>query len=204
MSPDAQRACLAIFMRWPEAGVTKTRLLPVLGAEGAAALHRKLAEHTASIAREFRDVQSAQLVIYFTGGSPERMHAWLGEDIALRAQANGDLGSRLCDAFERECDQHDHVFAIGADCPTLTPAILRQAAAALQTHDVVLGPAEDGGYYLIGLKQPQPSLFEDIAWGESSVCRDTEVAAARVGLRVAKLPVLSDVDRPEDLAFCDL
>ncbi len=195
----SQQVHLVVFMRWPEAGRSKTRLIPALGAEGAAALHKQMAEHTVAVAREFCQKQDVHLSVCFTGATTKSMQSWLGRGIAFELQCEGNLGERLHHACEQHCESGVSFLIIGTDCPELSPAILAQANAALASHDVVLGPAADGGYYLIGLKQPCAALFTGIAWGESRVCHDTEVAAAAEGLCVAKLPVLSDVDRPEDL-----
>ena len=199
MIAPPQQGHLVVFMRWPEAGKTKTRLIPALGAEGAAALHRQMAEQTLAIARAFCGEHDVLLTVCFTGTTPDVMQSWLGQDIAFEMQVAGDLGARLRHTSEQHCAAGAYVLIIGTDCPELTPAVLERAAAAMVSHDVVLGPAQDGGYYLIGVKQACAALFEGMAWGESTVCRATEAAAAAEGLSLKRLSILSDVVRPEDL-----
>lgn len=202
MRADLGGGQLIVFMRWPKAGVTKTRLIPALGAEGASELHRRMAEHTVAVAREFCASRRATLSVCFTGAGVDMMQSWLGDGILFEPQSSGDLGDRLLQAFEAHCPSSDYVLVIGTDCPALSPDILEQAAVSLESHDVALGPARDGGYYLIGLKGAHASLFAGITWGGGDVYRDTLTAAVAAGLSVAKLPELSDVDRPEDLDAC--
>jgi rSAM/selenodomain-associated transferase 1 len=123
-----------------------------------------------------------------------------GGDLRYREQAGEELGQRMhgafVDAFE---ERGSRVVMIGSDCPGLTADRLGEALDALRRQDMVLGPASDGGYYLIGLSRPEPGLFEGIAWGGERVLTQTLSQADGLGLSVHRLGVLSDVDRPEDL-----
>ncbi len=187
---------LIIFTRYPQPGDVKTRLISSLGAEGAAALHRSMTLHTLNWARKFQRQHGAKVEIYFSGGDECRMAAEFGEEWTYRPQAEGDLGRRLAAAFTG-CTQPTVV--VGTDCPELSEREVTQAFADLSQHDVVLGPAADGGYYLIGLNHPVPSLFDGIAWGTAEVFAETQRAARTNGLAVGLLPTLNDIDRPEDL-----
>lgn len=188
-----------IFTRYPEPGKAKTRMIPVLGERGAAELHRSLTEITVGTIRDLSDSPAA--VIYYYGGTEEKIRVWLGDRFSYRAQRGADLGERLRNAFEEGfATGAGAIVAIGTDCPDLTPAILQDAFDRLLDRDLVLGPASDGGYYLIGLRRVYPELFASIDWGTSSVLATTRAIATRLGLSVAYLPELSDIDRPEDLA----
>lgn len=191
------RKALILFTRFPEPGATKTRLIPALGPDGAAALQRQLTEKALRQAEDFRLQGNVELEIHFEGGSPASMGQWLGQHI-FKPQAAGTIGERMEQAFSQAfaCGMAA-VVLIGTDCPGITADILRQAFQALRGNDLVLGPALDGGYYLIGLSKPHPFLFHDIAWGTSAVLQQTLSQAQ--GLQVYQLPSLNDIDRPEDL-----
>jgi uncharacterized protein len=120
--------------------------------------------------------------------------------VAVRRQLGAGLGERLVSAFgQLLADSADRAVVIGADCPDLEPAAIRRAFAALEQHDLVIGPAHDGGYYLIGLSRPAPALFDQVSWGTDRVCAQTLERADRGGLAVATLEILGDIDTPEDL-----
>ncbi|MEL7038875.1 MAG: TIGR04282 family arsenosugar biosynthesis glycosyltransferase [Cyanobacteria bacterium J06592_8] len=191
---------LIIFTRYPEPGKTKTRLIPALGAEGAAKFHRQMAEDIVKTVREFSFSNSVSLEIRYTGGSLELMQDWLGADLVYNLQGTGDLGDRLIgclqDAFDRE---KTAIIVIGTDCPDVSSDIFSEAYEKLQHQDVVLGPAEDGGYYLIGLSRFIPEIFVGINWGTSEVFQQTLAICKTLNLSVEFLPQLADIDRPEDL-----
>ncbi len=120
--------------------------------------------------------------------------------VTVRRQLGTDLGERLSAAFaEMLADSTDRAVVIGADCPDIGPAVIREAFTALGEHDLVLGPARDGGYYLIGLRRPAPTLFAGVSWGTDRVLQETLERAERDSLKVATLGVLGDIDTPEDL-----
>jgi rSAM/selenodomain-associated transferase 2/rSAM/selenodomain-associated transferase 1 len=198
------RRRLIMFTRFPEAGRVKTRLIPALGAEGAAALHRRLVLRTLRTAEIACRLCEADLEIRFDGGSEESFHHWLGDRYVFRPQRGGDLGDRMVQAFEESFGAAcQAAVIIGSDSPGLTPELLVAAFEKLASTSVVLGPAIDGGYYLIGLVRPVPQLFRGIAWGTGHVLRQsTEILA---GLRITPglLTPLDDIDRPQDLAVWD-
>ncbi|NES17420.1 MAG: glycosyltransferase [Symploca sp. SIO3E6] len=192
---------LIVFTRYPEPGKTKTRMMPVLGAEGAARLQRQLTENTLSQVKELAASRPLSTEVHFTGGTEQLMQAWLGADWNYRLQAEGDLGQRMASAFAASfAVGMTRVVTIGIDCPDLKASLIEQAFEALKQHDLVLGPAEDGGYYLIGLQRMVGDLFVGINWGTSQVRQQTVEIAEQLDLKVAFLPLLNDIDRPEDLS----
>ena len=192
---------ILLFARYPVPGETKTRLIPALGPVGAARLHRRMAEGAVAAARAVPTPHAgARITVCYTGAPIKAFGAWLGRDLQYSPQSSGDLGDRMGRAFRRTLESGPAAaVCIGSDVPALTPAILQQAFKSLGDHDVVLGPASDGGYYLIGMKRFHPELFSGIEWGTGQVWERTCEAASRMGLRAAQLPTLPDVDRPEDL-----
>lgn len=198
--PNAIPEYLIIFARYPTPGQVKTRLIPRLGAGGAARLYRQMAEQTLHQALPLTTQRSLEIGVWYTGGEAAAMAAWLGPRVVYHRQPEGALGQRLQAAFARAFAQgHGAVVAIGTDCPDLDTALLAEAFDQLQHHPLVLGPAQDGGYYLIGLRAPQPQLFQGIPWGSAAVLATTVERAHQLGLMPAYLATLRDVDRPEDL-----
>ncbi len=194
---------LIIFTRYPEPGKTKTRLMPALGAEGAAHLQRQMTEHTLAQVEAWlqqSNLPYTTVEIRFSGGDRPLMSQWLGDRWCYEPQGEGDLGDRLIRAFQSAFDQGcDRVLTIGIDCPEITATILQQATDALSSHDAVLGPATDGGYYLIGLTHLCTELFQGIDWGTDVVLQQTLDAATKAQLAIAQLTPLTDIDRPDDL-----
>jgi rSAM/selenodomain-associated transferase 1 len=198
--PDSNPEYLLIFARYPTPGQVKTRLMPRLGAEGAAQLYRQMAEQTLQQALRLASQRSLGIGVWYTGGEADAMAAWLGPEVDYHRQPEGDLGHRLKAAFARAFAQGPGaVVAIGTDCPDLDAALLAEAFDRLEHYPLVLGPARDGGYYLIGLVEPQPQLFEGIPWSSAAVLATTVERAHQLGLVPTYLPQLSDIDRPEDL-----
>lgn len=177
-------------------------MIPALGEKGAAELHRLLAEHTIRTVTDCLDFLS--VTIEYSGGSEEKIRAWLGDRFSYRSRTGNDLGEIMRNAFEEGfATGAGKIVAIGTDCPDLTPILLREAFDRLFNHDLVLGPASDGGYYLIGLKRVYPELFEAIDWGTATVLATTKKKATGLGLSIAYLAELNDIDRPEDLPRID-
>lgn len=195
MRADGPATNIAVFARAPVAGETKTRLIPVLGADGAAALQRRLIERTLATACA---VPAAHVTLWVAG---DPAHPFVAEvaahfGVTIAEQEGNGLGARMNHAFEAAAGP---LVLIGTDCPQLSPPDLSAAAAALATHDVVIQPATDGGYVLIGLARPQPPLFESIDWGGAEVLRQTQARISALGLRCALRPTLDDLDTPADL-----
>ncbi len=191
---------LCVFTRFPVAGEAKTRLIPALGPEGAASLQREMTARTMQAARQSCLQPGRTTEVHFTGTDEPSMRDWLGPDVDYVAQADGDLGARMYFAVHRALKSRaNRVVVIGTDCPELSEKHIRQAFALLHIHDAVIGPTEDGGYYLIGLNKPVADLFVDIDWGTETVFESTMRIAQSAQLNVGLLPKLSDVDLPEDL-----
>jgi len=206
---------LLIFSRYPTAGKAKTRLIPALGADKAAQLHRRMTEVVIETTRLWQQQSGnshRQINLHYTGATETDFSNWLGNDLTYLEQSGADLGERMEHAFAGAFKNTGHcVIGIGTDTPALSLTLLHQAEKNLTDHDLVLGPAADGGYYLIGMKDHHPELFTGIDWGTEKVLRQTLAIATRRGLKVAILEELSDIDRPDDLAslrtdskFCDL
>ncbi len=193
---NVAKESLIIFTRYPQAGKTKTRLIPALGEEGAAQLQKKLTEYTLKEA----DQLTVDIRVYFSDGNENLMANWLGNSYQYYRQSNGDLGDRLIAALEESfTEEIEKIVIIGIDCPDLNADLIQQAFQALSTQDLVLGKAEDGGYYLIGLRGFYPELFQDIDWGTHLVLEQTVASAEAIGLTMSYLPMLNDIDTPEDL-----
>ncbi len=187
---------ILIFAKYPIPGKVKTRLIPTLGAQRAARLHRRMTE----AALDTAEASGLPAVLCATGAPLRHFRAWLGNGPVFVRQGDGDLGRRMERAFARAFRQGtDKTLAIGADVPGLTPKLLRDAAAALDSADVVLGPASDGGYYLMGMRRLHLPLFQGVAWGSDTVLSQTRQLIVATGLKYRELPVLPDVDRPADL-----
>lgn len=192
---------LIVFTRYPEPGKTKTRLIPALGALGAATLQRQMTEYMLLQARELQSFYPVSVEVRFAGGEQQLMQDWLGKDFQYVAQGTGDLGCRMTKAIAHSCQNNiESVVIIGSDCPQLQAMTIAQAFQLLhQDYDLVLGPALDGGYYLIGVNRLIPELFIGIDWGTQRVLQQTVNIAKKLNLAIAYLPTLADVDRPEDL-----
>jgi len=193
---NVAKESLIIFTRYPQAGKTKTRLIPALGEEGAAQLQKKLTEYTLKKA----DQLTVNIRVYFSDGNENLMANWLGNSYQYYRQSNGNLGDRLIAALEESfTEEIEKIVIIGIDCPDLNADLIQQAFQALSTQDLVLGKAEDGGYYLIGLRGFYPELFQGIDWGTHLVLEQTVASAEVIGLTMSYLPMLNDIDTPEDL-----
>jgi rSAM/selenodomain-associated transferase 2/rSAM/selenodomain-associated transferase 1 len=185
--------CICVFAKPPEPGNAKTRLAPAVGAHGAAALAEAFLQDTWTAVSS---LPWARAVIASTasfrpsglGGSPE---IWL--------QGEGDLGARLERIFRRALSESDCAFALGADSPGLPPRLLEQARDAMREADAVIGPCEDGGFYLLGLRQCPAGLLAEIRWSELDTFEQVSARLRQAGLRVLILDPWFDVDHPEDL-----
>ena len=191
---------LTIFTRYPEPGQTKTRLIDALGEDGAAAVQKELTEKTVQKIDQLVRTSTVEPVIYFEGGELAGMQNWLGPDRQYKLQGDGDLGKKLKQAFDDAFTAGaQRVVTIGCDCPGLSREHIGRAFDALYFKVLVLGPATEGGYYLIGIKQPLGALFNNILWGTDKVFEATVSVAQQLGLSIEILEELHDVDRPEDL-----
>lgn len=188
---------LIVFAREPVAGQTKTRLCPPLDGATAAALYACFLRDTLDLARRTPGVQP---LIAYTPASAGPYFARLAPDLPARPQVGAGLGERLANALQAALAEGRPAAALGSDSPDLPGACLGAAFAQLAAGaDVVLGPAADGGYYLIGLRAPQPRLLRDVPMSTPTVLADTLALAGDLGLRVALLPPWYDIDTAADL-----
>lgn len=187
-----------VFAKAPIPGEVKTRLAPAIGDMNAALLHSALTE------RAIENAQSLGSTVELCC-APDIQHAFFEQceedfGVTLTAQGEGDLGARMLCALERALLKHRKVLLAGADAPALGKKEWTAAEAALDTHDIVLIPADDGGYVLIGARKIHAQLFDGIAWGSCDVFAQQGAALAKTGLSHMALAPSWDVDRPEDLA----
>lgn len=186
---------LVVFLKAPRSGLVKTRLAEALGPDAACAAYRQLVE---TLLAHLAPLPAVELCFTPADASAE-IHPWLRNDWSTCPQSEGDLGERLHAAFtEHFLSDAEHVVIIGSDCPNVTATDIEDAWLALEGHDVVLGPALDGGYWLIGLRAPQPGLFAAMPWSTDAVFSETMRRARESGLRVASLRELADVDTAAD------
>ncbi|MBC6990274.1 MULTISPECIES: TIGR04282 family arsenosugar biosynthesis glycosyltransferase [Hymenobacter] len=195
VSANPQRHLL-IFARHPELGRVKTRLAQTIGDEAALEVYCELLAHTQAAASGV----AATRTVWFADAKPAAAPPDLWADYLHQTQGPGDLGAKMHRAFaEAFAAGASAVVIIGTDCPGLTSAHLTTAFDCLATHDVVLGPAHDGGYYLLGMSTLHADLFLNKTWSTASVLAHTLRDATRLGLTVHQLPQLRDVDTAEDL-----
>lgn len=194
------RRHIGVFAKAPVPGFAKTRLMPLLGAAGAATLQAKLTEQAVQKA-----VASGARVTLWTAGAPDHAHHPIWAQLMARhgctcaPQEGHDLGERMAHALEVMTAGGDAALIIGTDCPVLTVADLDAAFAALTQHDHVFVPAEDGGYVLVGSRRPVAALFTDIDWGTAQVMAQTRTRLMAAGeTAVCELPMRWDVDTPDD------
>jgi rSAM/selenodomain-associated transferase 1 len=195
---NPESVAVAILAKAPVAGSAKTRLIPALGADGAAQLQARLIRRTVATACE---AAIGPVILWVTpdGRHPIFIDIASKYPICLAPQPEGDLGARMLAAFAGNTP----ALVIGTDCPPLTTAHLRDAARILRSGPAVVIPAEDGGYVLIGLRQPEPGVFADMIWGTDTVMEQTRVRFRGLRLDWHEFPPLWDLDRPEDLARLD-
>lgn len=196
---DHADARILVFAKAPDIGQVKTRLIPALGAHGAAELHEKLVRHTLTTATQ---TALCPVALWCAPSSEhpffENCRAEFG--ITLHTQQGSDLGERMHHALTITLQQCAYAVLIGTDCPALTAHELHQALALLQQGvDAVLGPAQDGGYVLIGVCRTHPEIFNEVKWGASTVLNETRARLHSLEWRWHELSEQWDVDRPEDL-----
>lgn len=187
-----------VFVKSPQPGAVKTRLAVELGPEGSAAVYRAIAEAeitgTRPVAREYD-----RLFFYAPAGAEAAIAGWLPGE-ALLPQQGADLGARMAAALETAFLRGARQVAIvGTDVPWVGREQVMQAFEALEEVDLVVGPCDDGGYYLLALARPLPGLFTDIAWSTPTVCDTTLARARSLGLRAAQLGRLPDIDTLADI-----
>ena len=189
-SHGIQKIRAVLFTRFPVPGKAKTRLIPALGSNGAAAVHKILTERSIFVLQAC----DCQLEIGFTGAPLAEFQQWLGDKLSYCEQHEGNLSDRLISLLTPS-----PVLFFGSDTPDLSKEHVDAAIEALKDNDVVIGPAEDGGYYCIGVNEPYAFLFEEMNWGTDQVLPTTLTRIAQQNLSFVLLEELRDCDRPDDL-----
>jgi rSAM/selenodomain-associated transferase 1 len=189
---------IVVFAKAPVAGLAKTRLVPALGPEGAAALAVRMLRHALAQAVA-ADLGPVELCATPDAGHPALQAAAAEAGAALAGQGAGDLGQRMHRALARHLAQRGRALLIGTDAPTLGAPMLRQAAKALDEHDAVFVPALDGGYALVGQRRADARWFTGMRWSHARVMHDTRVRLRAAGVRWHELAPVADIDEPGDL-----
>ncbi len=196
--PLRQPCLIVVFAKAPLAGYAKTRLIPALGAQGAADLALRLLNHAldAALGSGLGEVELCC--------APDSRHAAFVAAkqmprLRLTGQGEGDLGERMARAVERGLLQFEKVLLLGTDAPGIDAAVLRSATAALNKHDAVFVPALDGGYVLVGLRRTVRRIFQDMPWSTALVMQSTRERLAQEGIVHAELAPIADIDEPADL-----
>lgn len=186
---------LLILVKNPIAGKTKTRLAESVGHETALKMYHQLMEYTRDQALNLTGTKR----MLFYSESVIEPDAWPADEFEKQVQKGPGLGERMANAFKTAfAAGAERAVIIGSDCPGVTAGLLKKALSSLQENDLVIGPALDGGYYLIGMTKLHPSLFTDIEWSTDRVAQETLKKAKELDLKVAELVPLSDVDYLED------
>jgi rSAM/selenodomain-associated transferase 1 len=189
----ANKHVIIVFLRVPQLGAVKSRLAATIGEDQALCIYEYMLDRTL---QTIDAVSTADKALFYYPNIPyqqiEVQHA------SHHLQTGKDLGDKMNRAFTTVLQNHESAIIVGTDCPDLTTEIISEAFAKLSQNDLVLGPAADGGYYLMGLKRPAPFLFDNIDWGTDKVLEQTGVRAENAGLTLATVATLSDIDYEED------
>jgi len=195
-----EKKLLMIFIKNPVAGEVKTRLGASIGSTNALQVYKKLLSHTREIAVQVkcdREIWYSSMI--------DRRDSWNSDLFEKKLQQGRNLGVRMSGAFQQAFEAgYEKAVIIGSDCPELEPQHIEDAFDALRSQDAVIGPSEDGGYYLLGMKKYTPEIFSDIEWSTSSVFEETKRHFEQLGLTCKTLEVLNDIDTIEDLKKSDL
>ena len=198
MSAMAPPVRIVIIAKAPRPGYAKTRLIPALGAQGAARLAQQMLRHAVHVA-----LQAGLGPVELCAAPDRHDPAWatltLPPKLIWSDQGDGDLGERMARAAQRTLNRGESVLLIGTDCPQMDASHLQDAAASLHTHNACLTPTLDGGYALLGLNQFHSSLFDHMPWSTASVAAETRCRAAALAWTLHLQGTLSDVDEPDDL-----
>ena len=187
---------IIIFAKNPVLGKVKTRLAKTIGDEKALEVYKELLEHTSTETGRIK----ADRYVFFSDDIPENDSIWPDTSFIYEAQEGDKLGERMHHAFQTVLDiGYDKVLIVGSDCFELTFDLIEKAFEELEETDVVIGPARDGGYYLLGMKELIPTVFEDIEWSTDTVFDSTIEALIQSKKTWYELPILSDIDTEEDL-----
>ena len=194
MAENYAESCLIVFVKGPVAGKVKTRLAKSIGADHAANVYKALLAHTY---RLVLPVPFSRCIYYDDHVVAEDL--WSAGGFEKYLQTGDTLGNKMANAFEEQFQRgYKHVIIIGSDNPELSTADIMDAETRLENHDVVIGPASDGGYYLLGLNKPIPALLQGMPWSSSRLLAYTIMVLEKESLRYALLPVRRDIDTGDD------
>lgn len=197
---SADKNLLSVFIKYPTPGSVKTRMAADLGYDKSADISRQLSELTLSKTAPSPKQTYSRQIFYHPEGIQNAFSSWLPDEKQFLPQQGKDLGEKMFNAFKSAFSNgYQKVIVIGCDCPEISRHLIDRAFTLLDTRDVVIGPALDGGYYLIGLKKAEPAIFDAIPWGTNTVLTKTLSILTRLKMSYALLPVFRDVDRIEDL-----
>ena len=192
-----RNSVVVLFAKAPIEGQCKTRLIPELGVKKATEIYKKLLEETARILLKLKE---NEIIVFYSPRGYRKFFEWISGMVFL--QRGDDLGERMFNAFERAFALgYERAVLIGSDIPGLDDGVIKDAFTKLGHSDVVFGPSTDGGYYLIGLKQPWKGLFVDIPWSSKDTLRETINKAEAMGLKVSFTRELTDLDTVEDYRY---
>lgn len=205
------KTAVIIMSRIPEPGFTKTRMLNIINGHECAEFHRACLR---DICRAVRNT-GMEAYLYFTGDQNDYQEGKCSKSdrdpwglttadytyLTMRRQKGADLGERMLNAAHEVLVRHDSVILLGSDMPSLTPGLLEETRERLQKHDLIIGPAEDGGYYLLGCKRVYAELFKDIPWGTGEVLKATLQAAVKNSISLDQLAEHNDIDTWPDLIY---
>ena len=198
-----QTNLLIMFVKYPEPGQVKSRLAAALGNREAALIYKSLTERLfCAVTPLYKAAGYDMAIAYAPADAGEDIRTWLGPGMQLMPQSGETLGERMRNAFSEGFGRgYTKIIIIGSDCPAVTSDLINEALHRLDRHDAVIGPATDGGYYLIGLRRSVPELFAGIDWSTEQVLDQTIERCNTVHLTHVLLPELRDIDRMEDLEF---
>lgn len=192
---DIQKA-LIIFLKYPEPGKVKTRLAAGTGEKFALKFYRLCIDN---LICEVRIIKDTAIYIFYAGAEEKEFTGWIGGGFNYIRQNGNDLGGKMASAFKSVLEKHKKAIITGSDIPDLNAEIINEAFSKLKTHDFVIGPSSDGGYYLLGMKNFSPFLFNEIKWSTSAVFEDTIVRMKHSGKTFSVLEKIDDIDTKEDL-----
>jgi len=189
------KKALIIFLKYPEIGKCKTRLATSIGEAKSLKVYKELLLHTNLISNDLKVYK----FLFYDKSSTKKM-TWCKDNYQIAYQIESDLGGRMQHAFEQLFSQgYQNIVIIGSDCYELTQNIIEQAFIDLKDHQATIGPAKDGGYYLLGLSEMRPELFKNIAWSTDKVYQSTTEILQSLGINYSVGPILSDIDTVDDL-----
>jgi len=196
-----KKNCIMVFLKYPRNGEVKTRLAATIGNEIATHIYKNLCEITFEQCLLLQKNDDIDILLFCASDKDiGKVNKWTDNSFISRSQRGNDLGERLHNAFEQVfCEGYNKCAVIGTDAPEISAYIIEQAFFALDNNDYVIGETEDGGYYLLGMKEYNPKIFEEISWSTNTVYKRTTEIIYSLNKTVFNLPILIDIDKEEDL-----